>query len=272
MWYSGLAVRTASRERKLRRGKPGLLADAEPKDGDEARPRAADRFQVYPRDPRRREANAVAEQHRQYVHEDLVDEPPPQALAGHVGTEDLQVLAARSVQRGGNRLPDVTGEVRDLRAGRLRRPMGEDEHRSGEGVVDGARLLCFHPGAYVPGPPAYEHGAGGCRDPRELVRGVVGQMTRAPVHRIPRTGDEAVERHRPVHDDLAVRGAPIAHTCSSEEPRSASVMLDRNTLALSPSRLPALWSMAPTGPPAGRGVLTNGDRGCSERIGRFLPP
>jgi hypothetical protein len=74
---------------------PGLLADAEPEDGDGARQRAADRFQVYPGKARGREADAVAEQHRQYIHQDLVDEPPPQALAGHVGPEDLQVLAAR---------------------------------------------------------------------------------------------------------------------------------------------------------------------------------
>ena len=26
------------------------------------------------------------------THQDLVDEPPPQALTGHVGSEDLQVL------------------------------------------------------------------------------------------------------------------------------------------------------------------------------------
>jgi hypothetical protein len=100
---------------------PVLLADAEPKDGGVSRPRAADRFQGYPREPWGREADAVAEQHRQYIHEDLVDEPPPQALAGHVGTEDLQVLAARSVQRRGDRFPDVTGEVCDLRVRRLRR-------------------------------------------------------------------------------------------------------------------------------------------------------
>jgi hypothetical protein len=41
--------------------------------------------------------DAVAELHRQYVHQDLVDEPPPQALACHVGTEDFKVLAARGV-------------------------------------------------------------------------------------------------------------------------------------------------------------------------------
>src|SRR6266487_4674468 len=57
------------------RGKPGLLADAEPEDGDGARPCAADRFQVYPGEARGREADAVAEQHRQYIHQDLVDEP-----------------------------------------------------------------------------------------------------------------------------------------------------------------------------------------------------
>src|SRR6266571_755624 len=90
------------------RGKPGLLADAEPEDGDGARPRAADRFQVYPGEARGREADAVAEQHRQYIHQDLVDEPPPQALAGHVGAEDLQVLPASGAARRGDRFPDVS--------------------------------------------------------------------------------------------------------------------------------------------------------------------
>ena len=32
---------------------------------------------------------------------------------GHVGAEDLQVLAARGAARRGDRFPDVTGEVRD---------------------------------------------------------------------------------------------------------------------------------------------------------------
>src|SRR4051794_17241430 len=53
-----------------------LLADAEAEDGAVARPHAAERFQVCPRETRGREANAVAEQHRQYIHQDLVDEFP----------------------------------------------------------------------------------------------------------------------------------------------------------------------------------------------------
>ena len=79
------------------------------------------------REPRRRETDAVAEQHGQYVHEDLVDEPPLQALAGDVGAEDLQVLAARSVQRRGDRFPDVAREIRDLRVRRVRRLVGQEE-------------------------------------------------------------------------------------------------------------------------------------------------
>jgi hypothetical protein len=84
------------------------------KDGDGSRPRAAERFQVCPRETRGGvEPDAVAEQHRQYIHQDLVDEPPPQALAGHVSTEDFEVPLARSVQCRGDRFPDVTGEERD---------------------------------------------------------------------------------------------------------------------------------------------------------------
>ena len=44
--------------------------------------------------PRPREANAVAEQHRQYIDQDLVDESALEALGRNVGAQDLQVLAA----------------------------------------------------------------------------------------------------------------------------------------------------------------------------------
>src|SRR5690349_11225504 len=83
----------------------GLLADTEPEDGDGARLRGADRFQLDPGEARGREADAVAEQHRQYVHQDLVDKAPLQALGGHVGAEDLQALAARGAARRGDRFP-----------------------------------------------------------------------------------------------------------------------------------------------------------------------
>jgi hypothetical protein len=65
--------------------------------------------------------------------------PPPQALAGHVSTEDFEVPAARSVQCRGDRFPDVTGEERDRRVRRVRRLVGQDEHGSGEGVRLAAR-------------------------------------------------------------------------------------------------------------------------------------
>jgi hypothetical protein len=95
----------------------------------------------------------------------------------------------------------------------LRWPMGEDEHGSGKGVVDAARLLGLHPVSDVGGPPAGEHGAGGRRDLLELVRpDEVGELaTSAPVHHMAGSGDETVKRHTPVHDDLAVPGARIAH-------------------------------------------------------------
>ena len=107
---------------------PGLLADAEPEDGDGSRPCAVERFQVYPGEARgREEANAVAEQDRQDIYQDLVHESPPQALTGHVSTDDFEVLAACGVQCRGDRFPDVTGEERDRRVRRVRRLVGEDE-------------------------------------------------------------------------------------------------------------------------------------------------
>jgi hypothetical protein len=54
---------------------------AEAKDGGGFRPRAADRFEFYPAEARRREADAVAEQHRQHIHQDLVHEFPGSFLA-----------------------------------------------------------------------------------------------------------------------------------------------------------------------------------------------
>src|ERR1700749_2106686 len=97
-------------------------------------PRAVERFQVYPRETRGGvEPDAVAEQHRQDIHQDLVHESPLQALTGHGSTEEFEVLAARGVQCRGDRLPDVTGEVRDLRGRWVWRPVGEDERGSGEG-------------------------------------------------------------------------------------------------------------------------------------------
>src|SRR6202035_3567775 len=131
-----------------------------------------------------------------------------------------QPLAARGAARRGYRFPDVAGEVRDVRIRWLRWPMGEDEHRSGKGVVDAARLLGLHPVADVGSLPADEHGAGGRRDLLELVLpDEVGELaTSAPVHHMAGSGDETVKRHAPVHDDLAVSAARIAHPCSSEGP------------------------------------------------------
>jgi hypothetical protein len=91
----------------------GLLADAEAKDGDGSVPCTVQRFQIYPREARGGvEPDAVAEQHWQDIHQDLVHEAPLQALTGHVGTENFEVLASGTVQCRGDRFPDVTGEVR----------------------------------------------------------------------------------------------------------------------------------------------------------------
>ncbi len=135
------------------------------------------------------------------------------ALGRHVGAEDLHVLAARGAARCGDRFSDVAGEVRDARIRWLGWPMGEYEHGSRKGVVDAARLLGLHPFSDVGGPPADEHGAGGRRDLVELVRAhEVGELaTSAPVHHMAGSGDEAVKRHAPVHDDLPMSGARIAH-------------------------------------------------------------
>src|SRR6266513_2969961 len=63
--------------------------------GDSARLGVAERFEVNPVEGRGRKADPVAQEHREDIDQDLVDEPSLQALAGQVGAEDLQVLAAR---------------------------------------------------------------------------------------------------------------------------------------------------------------------------------
>ena len=187
------------------------------------------------RETRGREADAVAEQHRQYVHQDLVDEPPLQALTGDVGAEDLQVLAARSVQCGGDRFPDVTGEDRDVRVRRLQRPMGEEEHGSGEGVVDAARLR--RPPSGRPRPRSVGRRAWRRWPPRSprSPSGATKSERHRPVHRVTGTGDEAVERHRPVHDHLAAHRAtttPGALTSRSGKPMRLPLGLVRVVLDL----------------------------------------
>ena len=128
--------------------KTGCLRTRNRRIGDGSRPRAAERFQVYPRETRGGEPDAVPEQHRQDIHQDLVHEPPTQALTGHVSTEDFEVPPARSVQCRSDRFPDITGKERNLRVRRLRRLVGQDEHSSGR-VAYVARILGRHPAAYA---------------------------------------------------------------------------------------------------------------------------
>jgi len=63
--------------------------------------------------------NAVAEQHRQYVDQNLVDEPPPQALAGHVGAEDFDALAARTASAVATASPMSPERIRTAECRRL---------------------------------------------------------------------------------------------------------------------------------------------------------
>ncbi len=73
------SARPASERRGGGKRTPGLLADAKSEDDDGRQPSAADRFQVDTGEARGREADAVAEQHRQYIYPYLVDERPHQA-------------------------------------------------------------------------------------------------------------------------------------------------------------------------------------------------
>jgi len=109
----------------------------------------------------------------------------------------VRVLSVRSGERGGDRYPDVTDEVIDIRVRRVRRPMSEDEDGSGEGVFVNPRfcppiVVGFHPLAYLNGSPADEHGTGGrCR---LLLPGlVIRDVVEDPVLRVIKTGDETVQ-------------------------------------------------------------------------------
>src|SRR5215210_5483186 len=80
--------------------------------------------------------------------------------------------------------------------------MGEDELGSSLVVA----LLVGHLLRNLVGTPADKHRTSGGHDFRECVR---CQEIEDPVHRVAGTGDEAVKRHRPVHDHLASVGAHI---------------------------------------------------------------
>jgi hypothetical protein len=58
------------------------------------------------------EADAVPQEHGRDVDRDLVDEVGVKALGGQVGAEDLEVLAAGRVLRGGDVVPARAGEDR----------------------------------------------------------------------------------------------------------------------------------------------------------------
>ena len=86
----------------------------------------------------------------------------------------------------------------------VRRLVRQDKYWSP--VVVG--VLVGHTLGDLVGTPADEHGAGGVHDLRKRVLFLVLDD---PVHRVVGAGDEAVQRHRPVHNDLAQASIRIAH-------------------------------------------------------------
>ena len=115
---------------------------------------------------------------------------PPQALTGHVGAEDFEVLAARGAQCRGDGFPDITGEERDRRVRRVRRDVGEDE-LSSPVVGRGVRAV-GHTLTHLVGPPADEHGAGGRHDLRKRALDRRHEVE-DPVHRVAGSSGEPVE-------------------------------------------------------------------------------
>ena len=81
----------------------------------------------------------------------------------------------------------------------------QDEHRPP--VVIG--VLVGHPLADLVGTPADEHGTSGLHDLRKRV---LCEELEEPSHRVVGASDEAVQRHRPVHHDLAQTSLCVAHT------------------------------------------------------------
>src|SRR6185437_17039432 len=90
-------------------------------------------------------------------------------------------------------------------------------------------LVGVHPVAYLIGPPADEHGAGGRRDLRQPGR-VRRHEVEDPVHRVTGTGDEAVKRHRPVHHHLA------AHLTTAQPSDSIATAASPSSVAGFPPR------------------------------------
>ena len=163
---------------------------------------------------RRGERRTAAEQDGHDVDHDLVNEPAFQALAGEVSAEYLDVLAACRLHGRGDRSLDVTGQEGDRWIARsLRGPVGEHELRSLPSAFVG--FAGWLPGialTYLVGPPAREDGTGRHHDFRCLTR---GRILKHPVHAVTGPRDEAVQRHRAVHDHLPGCCASIAHEVPS---------------------------------------------------------
>ena len=228
------AVKTAPRHSASDAPRPGgyvLPAHTEAQGRDRARGGTADGLQVNAGwADRRGERRAAAEQHGHDVDHDLVNEPVFQALAGEVSAEYLDVLAACGLPGRGDRSLDVTGQEGDRWITRsLRGPVGEHELRSLPRAFVG--FAGWFPGialTYLVGPPAREDGTGRRHDFRCLAR---GRILKDPVHAVARPRDEAVQRHRAVHDHFPGYCASIAHEVPSiaADPPGLQTSQDRRT-------------------------------------------
>jgi hypothetical protein len=145
--------------------------------------------------------DALAEQDRQDVEVDLVDQAQLEQLTADGGREYLEVLAAGRRQPDPHRLGGAAGEEGDVGGGcRVLGMVGEHEDRP----LPGAAVRAAAVDGLVPAFPAAQDGAR--RRDVLVVQARTDRGPGHPVHFVVRPGHESVQGHREVQEHLPVRG------------------------------------------------------------------
>jgi hypothetical protein len=145
--------------------------------------------------------DALAEQDRQDVEVDLVDQAQLEQLTADGGREHLEVLAAGRRQPDPHRLRRAAAEEGDVGGGRrVLGVVGEHEDRP----LPGAAVRAAAVDGLVPAFPAAEDGAR--RRDVLVVQARTDRGPGHPVHFVVRPGHESVQGHSEVPEHLPVRG------------------------------------------------------------------
>jgi hypothetical protein len=160
------------------------------------------------------------------VDDDLVDGPGVQALARDVRPEDLNVLSSGGITGRSQRLLEAGDECGLWIIERVLRMMGENEHGSRPAAaVDPIDTVVLGTRDVVPAAPAQDRAGFAHHLLTKPVRPRVLERVERPVHRMLRSSDEPVGRHRDVPDELSHVNLPCALAVPQFRPRLAAELI-----------------------------------------------